>query len=471
MPVGIKELGELIGIKKLELEHSTVNKDLILKNADFKKKAIAYCIRDNEIVINFINILIKNIDVRLLNQTLSVSALALKTFLTHYNQQAVNTDVPPCEEEWVRPAYFGGRCEVFGNAKPGEFIYHFDFAAMYANIMREPFCFGKIKKVKNIKNTAAPGFYNVQLRSEITDIPVLPFRNEDGKLLFPNGTWVGTYWFEEINYFCQLGGVIEKINFKLEYAHYSNGLENFIVKHLKLRSNSMLEKKFWKLFINSLAGRLGMQFTCNKTIVIDKAQYAEIDDSINIVKELHVNNTILLTYASKDNKKEINSNVSIAAAITSRGRIKIHKGYMSVIKSGGRPLYSDTDSIFAAFTKNVDNETHGEIFWDTAKQDTKWDHAVFALSKGYAIKNKYTEIVKLRGFKKNAVTFEMFKNAFINNKILAINEEQIQKKNYILSLKLLEKNTILSNYDKRTFNKNKDSTKPIIIKIINGNAA
>ena len=214
-----------------------------------------------------------------------------------------------------------------------------------------------------------------------------------------------------------------------------------------------------------------MQFTCNKTIVIDKAQYAEIDDSINIVKELHVNNTILLTYASKDNKKEINSNVSIAAAITSRGRIKIHKGYMSVIKSGGRPLYSDTDSIFAAFTKNVDNETHGEIFWDTAKQDTKWDHAVFALSKGYAIKNKYTEIVKLRGFKKNAVTFEMFKNAFINNKILAINEEQIQKKNYILSLKLLEKNTILSNYDKRTFNKNKDSTKPIIIKIINGNAA
>jgi hypothetical protein len=105
-----------------------------------------------------------------------------------------------------------------------------------------------------------------------------------------------------------------------------------------------------------------MQFTGNKTIVIDRAQYAEIKDSINIVKELHVNNTILLTYSSKDNKKEINSNVGVAAAITSRGRIKIHKGYMSVIKNGGRPLYSDTDSIFAAFIRNVDNETHGEIF-------------------------------------------------------------------------------------------------------------
>jgi predicted dehydrogenase len=33
-----------------------------------------------------------------------------------------------------------------------------------------------------------------------------------------------------------------------------------------------------------------------------------------------------------------------------------------VLKNGGRLLYSDTDSIFAAYKRDVVGETHGEVF-------------------------------------------------------------------------------------------------------------
>jgi hypothetical protein len=61
-------------------------------------------------------------------------------------------------------------------------------------------------------------------------------------------------------------------------------------------------------------------------------------------------------------KKKFKKNVSIAAAITSKARIKLYKAQQSVLVNKGRLLYSDTDSIFAAYSKNVINEQHGEIY-------------------------------------------------------------------------------------------------------------
>jgi DNA polymerase elongation subunit (family B) len=62
-------------------------------------------------------------------------------------------------------------------------------------------------------------------------------------------------------------------------------------------------------------------------------------------------------------KKElVNSNVIYASIITAKARIKLHKAMLSVVNGGGRLLYTDTDSIFAEYTRVVDNERHGEVF-------------------------------------------------------------------------------------------------------------
>lgn len=463
LPLSLKKIGTLIGLEKLEFEHSNVTQRLILLDKTFKLKSIEYCTRDNEIIIHFIEIIKKHVDLKFLNKALSISSLALEIFKTNFNSKNVNLTIPASWDRLIRSAYYGGRCEVFGNAAPDEYIYHFDFYSMYSQIMEKNFCYGQLRLVYNPVSTKDPGFYNVNVISSIKEIPVLPYHSKTGKLFFPNGSWSGTYWFEELNYFQELGGVIEKINFKLEFEYYDCGLHQFTTHFLKKRNDSPFGNVFWKLFINSIAGRFGMQFLSETSIIVNRADYEKKAKLLNIVKELHINNVVILSFKNETTIDNVYSNVAIAAAITARGRIKLHKGLMSTIKNGGRILYTDTDSIFAAFTKNMDNVIHDEIFWDTTKSNTKITRAVFAIPKGYAIETQNTQIVKLRSFKQNSVSFKEFEEAFNNNKNIFSQELLIQKKNYILFLKLYEKHTLLSNYDKRIFNKNKQTTEPIIV--------
>jgi hypothetical protein len=32
------------------------------------------------------------------------------------------------DDNLIRPAYYGGRCEVFGNPIKGDFVFHYDFS-------------------------------------------------------------------------------------------------------------------------------------------------------------------------------------------------------------------------------------------------------------------------------------------------------------------------------------------------------
>ena len=61
-------------------------------------------------------------------------------------------------------------------------------------------------------------------------------------------------------------------------------------------------------------------------------------------------------------KKKSKNNIVIASCITSKARIKLYRAQEEVLKNKGRMLYSDTDSIFASFEKDVTGEKHGEIY-------------------------------------------------------------------------------------------------------------
>ena len=93
----------------------------------------------------------------------------------------------------IRLAFYGGRCEVFGNPEKGEKIFHYDFSGMYTNRLLEALPLGLpeyVIKPKAVKT----GFYSVRVRSEGFDIPILPYRDpETGRLLFPNGVFDGVY--------------------------------------------------------------------------------------------------------------------------------------------------------------------------------------------------------------------------------------------------------------------------------------
>jgi len=149
------------------------------------------------------------------------------------------------------------------------------------------------------------------------------------------------------------------------------------------------------------------------------------------------------------------SNVSVAAAITSKARIRLYKGFLEVKKNGGRLLYCDTDSIVAAFAlksyKRVLNTYLGDVFFDSTKNDTVIPKAVFALPKTYAIKLvNGDEIVKVKGFNNNKTNFNSFKRLFDLGQDYTADSQVFSRKNQSIWLTRDEKRTNLSALTKRT---------------------
>jgi len=170
---------------------------------------------------------------------------------------------------------------------------------------------------------------------------------------------------------------------------------------------------------NTFYGRLGMDPERLEEEIISNPE-----DFKKYEKIIETNN-IYLGYSKKE--KSI-SNVTISAAITAKARIRLYKGMMEVIKRGGRLIYSDTDSIIAAFDKNIYKNMLdiplGEVIFDSKKEDTIIIDGVFAMPKTYALKyENESEIVKIKGFNVTP-DFNQFKEKFYNKKdIITINNE------------------------------------------------
>jgi hypothetical protein len=133
-----------------------------------------------------------------------------------------------------------------------------------------------------------------------------------------------------------------------------------------------------------------------------------------------------------------------------------------VIKNGGRLLYSDTDSIFAAFQRDVQNEIHGEVEWAASKHSAAIIDAVFIAPKTYAYTTETGTIIKIKGASTQNVTFNEIKNAFYDNQPFVRIPDllTVYKHNFILTSDLKSKNFALNFYDKRKFINNKKSTEP-----------
>jgi len=104
-----------------------------------------------------------------------------------------------------------------------------------------------------------------------------------------------------------------------------------------------------------------MKILKTETKIISKEQLQSYRDKFDVIEEQCINSIVIITYKKENVESELKSNVSIAAAITAKARIRLYKGFEDCKKNGGRLLYCDTDSIFAAFTRDVSKQKHGEV--------------------------------------------------------------------------------------------------------------
>jgi hypothetical protein len=128
---------------------------------NFREYSILYCTNDVLITASFIKIItsiISKFNINL-DKVYSAPSLSLKIFDHYFNNNRISFNTKNNFDSFIRPSYFGGRCEVYGNPYDSEKIFHFDFSGMYAQCMLQKFCFGNYKILKKPNNIETPGFY------------------------------------------------------------------------------------------------------------------------------------------------------------------------------------------------------------------------------------------------------------------------------------------------------------------------
>lgn len=436
---------------KLFLISETIKVD---KFNDILKNKLSQVITNNLCVLyegihTFFNTL-KILNIPFSKKNLTCGSIAFNFYYKNYNQ--INLNLPQEQKIFFSQAYFGGKCEVYGNVLNNEKILHFDFSGMYYNCMREELPFGDFVFKDNNFDLKEPGFYFIEIEY-YSKYPILPIKAD--KLYFKEGCISGIFWYEEILLTLKYSKVIK---FKVLYAFISLKNDKILIDFLdtlnKFKDDFSIKKLIGKLLINSFYGRLALSDEINFMHLVSDLKH---EKCYGIVDNLYLIKT-------KSNKKT-KANLALAAAIASKARIKLYEAQQSVLDHGGRLLYSDTDSIFAAFKKNTSVEDKllgSHVFFDTKKHNTEISDAVFISSKTYALVLKNgTEVIKVKGINIIDLGFKTIKDSFFSNKKhIILNSNQISKKNLNLKIDIISKEISLQDYNKRLWIQNKTDTLP-----------
>ena len=328
----------------------------------------------------------------------------------------------------IREAFFGGRtnnirfwCDT--SDKPEYNIKYYDFRSLYPTVLKyEKFPEGHPNVITEDFDDLNSyfGFAKciVQPPTNLY-IPVLPYKTNGGKLVFPlcsqcaeeqnqescahtceQRQLIGTWTTEELKYAVDKGYKIiklievydykrksdqifrEYINLWLQYKQEADGWPSWVkteedkdkyISDFKAREGIGLRKDhikknpglrfIAKLFLNTLWGKLAqrpnlLQTTICKTY--DDYWKLTEDENIKIKGEIMVNeDTLIVNHVQIDDENCRNGNTSlaIAAFVTSWARLKLVKLIHEIETIQGRILYMDTDSVIFTHREATESET------------------------------------------------------------------------------------------------------------------
>jgi DNA polymerase elongation subunit (family B) len=164
-----------------------------------------------------------------------------------------------------------------------------------------------------------------------------------------------------------MGGRVLEVLDSYVFPAYEKVFEDFVKIFEQFKSKEALLKLFSKLIVNSFYGSLALTDDNTFTIVtFDENEFNVILKNTSIVSFYKINLVYIIVieinekskqYFGTLHKKKFKTNVAYAAAITAKARIKLYNLFLDVQRDGGRVLYCDTDSIFAAYPKSNQKET------------------------------------------------------------------------------------------------------------------
>lgn len=370
----------------------------------------------------------------------TLSSITLKTYLSnYYNKNKTPIHIPRYNNYLnIKNAYYGGRVEVFKGYV--ENIYIYDVVSLY------PYCMLKELPIGNIitsTDTDLNNYFGFCYASVFVPknikAPILPYRLEDGSLLYPTGSWTGWYSSEILKNARDNQNVEVIVHYGYKMKKSEELFNNFVKKYSKIKiiaekEGNNAKRTIAKLVLNSLYGRFGLKYEPYiidfvKSDIADKISISHdvldriyISNNIECIKYIKAPSDILKEFNRDEynrlkNKTDLNGenvvrNVCISALITSYASILMNP-FLNL--SDNPCYYTDTDSLFLKYKlddKYVGNELGKFSFKGIASR------AYFISPKTYClIMEDGSVIIKCKGLDNKLLTEKDFKEFLAGNSV------------------------------------------------------
>jgi len=383
-------------------------------------------------------------------EAMTTASQALKVYKKFFSPKIYNDSAG---EEFIRNAYYGGRCEIFKDY--GENLFYYDFNSLYPSVMKaNKYPISKPIYTLEYKKQYL-GIYKVKVNiKKDTYLTNVPYRDlENKKLLFPVGcfeTYLTNVEIEQLKKEHILFNIIEGYYFEKDeyiFNEYVNVFSEMKIQ-AKKDKNSALEF-ISKLLLNSLYGKFGQKRECKEYFILDTLK--NYDDIYPINEDLGI-----FAKDTINDSKDIKP--SIAVFVTAYARMELYKVLKELKRNNLEIYYCDTDSIITNATPekmkelkiNVNDYTLGAL-----KLENEIKKAVFILPKVYGLINKEDkEIIHVKGFESEFTFNDLVKH---KNKTKIICENKIRMGGLKTNIKRAKKirecfemdKKINSEYDKR----------------------
>jgi hypothetical protein len=365
-PLSLEELCKMFNITgKFGKYNLLFNKIDLFNNSELLTQFIEYAKQDS---VALLNVLLKAQSIYISNHKIdiatiwSTASLSLKIFRQNFQKH----DIPILSkylDNKIRESYFGGSTDYI--RKYGENLHYYDVNSLYPFAMCNPMPLEYLGEFEgfnlDLNDPDTFGFIEAKITApKGIEIPLLPLKYK-GMTVHPNGTWIGTYFSEELKTVAKYGYKIQIL--KLYKFSKVDLFTKYIEFFYNIKKNSTGSLRFIaKMHLNTLYGYFGRKLLMIETknifnkdlenyitkysifsIITINEKISTLLMSSNLDYDLvnELNNVLKIDIVSPFRK--VQSNVALASAVTSYARIAMLK-YKLI--PGIKIFYFDTDSIF-----------------------------------------------------------------------------------------------------------------------------
>jgi hypothetical protein len=433
LPASVETLGKIINIPKLKKPSWLGNKPKNKTEYEYLKK---YNINDSMITYKFMEYLYNGFTEKNIQLNHTIASTSLWSYQKLFMERSFFTPSISILE-YIRHAYYGGRTEVFTTGKIKKSLYLYDVNSLYPFSMKNEFADTETlqKMIHDVDISIIKKYHGVsyvEVNAPYMHYPILPFRDDAKRLIFPYGTWKGFYSHNELIYAMENGYKITPLS-TVYYEKTFRPFDLFVDTFYSLRKSDPKNSTVYKLILNSLYGKWGQNWDDN-FVFKPLTKLKKLPDNFVMEK----NGWAILR---EKGKIPVFANPIFSVYTTAYARILMHK---LLIESDA--LYCDTDSVITA-KKLEDSQELGKVKLEQSIKKTilvkpklymyeTLDDNIKIKTKGFYSKDISVFNNVLEHKKVSNMRFTKFRHSFRSDR------EVLEKYNHEMEIDLLDKKRV-----------------------------